>query len=116
MIEKHITIKEVILNNNCPECYSTTGLQLTFKQKFIETSFYKSITKETTQDIECKTCNTKIYPVRWTKDMERGFGYHQKSFESKKASIKLKKKAWLLLIIILIILAIGITLTVFPNL
>ena len=56
--EKYITLKEVRINNNCPECFNTNGLHITYKQKFIETSFYKSITKETTQQIECKTCNT----------------------------------------------------------
>ena len=96
MAEKLITIKEVNLNNNCPECYSTNGLQLTFKQKFKETNLYKSITNETAQEIECKTCNTIIYPVMWTDDIERVFNYQQKAFTPKKPSVKLKKKAWLL--------------------
>ena len=52
MSEKLITIKEVNLNNNCPECYNTSGLQLTFKQKFKETNLYRSITNETAQEIE----------------------------------------------------------------
>ncbi len=88
MSEKLITIKEVNLNNNCPECYGTNGLQLTFKQKFKETNLYKSITNETTQEIECKTCNTIIYPVMWTEDIERVFNYQQKAFTPKKPSTK----------------------------
>ena len=31
MKEQFITIKEVRLNNNCPECFSQEGLKLTFK-------------------------------------------------------------------------------------
>mgnify|MGYP000076591851 CR=1 FL=1 len=73
MSEKFITIKEVALNNNCPECYSKDGLRLTFKQKFLETNFYKSITKEVSHSIACKTCNNTIYPVQWTDDIERVF-------------------------------------------
>ena len=95
--EKLITIKEVSLNNNCPECYSNSGLQLTFKQKFKETSFYKTVTSETTEEIECKTCDTMIYPISWTNDIERVFNYHQRAFVAKKASVKLKKLAWILI-------------------
>jgi len=109
MAEKLIKIKEVNLNNNCPECYSTNGLQLTFKQKFKETNLYKSVTAETAQEIECKTCNTIIYPVMWTDDIERVFNYQQKAFTPKKPSTQLKKKAWLLIAVLGIIIITGIT-------
>jgi len=112
MTEKLITIKEVMLNNNCPECYSTDGLQLTFKQKFKETSLYRSVTSETAQEIECKKCNTMIYPVMWTEDIERVFNYHQKAFVPKKASTQLKKNAWLLIIVFLLLIISGIVLTI----
>ena len=112
MAEKLITIKEVNLNNNCPECYSANGLQLTFKQKFKETNLYKSITNETTQEIECKTCNTIIYPVMWTEDIERVFNYQQKAFTAKKPSTKLKKKAWLLIAPLGILIITGIAFAV----
>lgn len=114
--EKLITVKEVSLNNNCPECYNTNGLQLTFKQKFKETSLFKSITTETTQEIDCKTCQTIIYPIRWTEDIERVFNYHQKAFVPKKASLKLKKLAWILIGIVILILISGILLLIIPNL
>ncbi|WP_417290613.1 hypothetical protein [Corallibacter sp.] len=113
MKEQFITIKEAALNNNCPECYNTNGLQITFKQKFVETNLYKSITKETTQEIECKTCNTIIYPVNWTDDIERVFAYQKKAFQPKKASLKLKKTAWLLIIVSVIVVVAIITLAVF---
>jgi len=112
MTEKLITIKEVNLNNNCPECYNTNGLQLTFKQKFKETPLYKSITNETTQEITCKTCNTAIYPVMWTEDIERVFAYQQKAFEPKKASTKLKKKAWLLIALLGLLILSGTVLSI----
>ncbi len=46
MKEKLLTIKRVSLNNNCPECYSTEGLELTFRQKLLETPFIKSTQKK----------------------------------------------------------------------
>lgn len=114
MSEKLITIKEVALNNNCPECYNKNGLQLTFKQKFIETNFYKSITTDIIQEVFCKTCDTIIYPERWDQNIERVFEYHQKAFAPKKNSIKLKKRAWILIATIVLIIIAGITLAVLP--
>lgn len=111
MSKRFIAIKEFTLNNNCPECYSKDGLRLTFKQKFIETKFYKSITKDIKNNIVCKTCNSTIYPVQWTDDIERVFEYHQKAFIPKKASTYLKKLSWIVIICIAIIFtAISLTL------
>ncbi|HLV39453.1 hypothetical protein [Xanthomarina sp.] len=115
MEERFITIKEVALINNCPECYNTTGLQLTFKQKFVETKFYRSITKETTHQLECNTCHTSIYPVRWTDDIERVFNYHQKAFTPKTPSFKLKRAAWLVIFGVLIFILLVIGIAVVPN-
>lgn len=109
MKEEHITIKEVPLNNNCPECYSKDGLQLTFMQKFIETPFYKSITNEVSQKMICNTCNSIIYPERWTDDIERVFEYQQRAFVPKKTSFKLKKMSWFIIILLAIIITAVIT-------
>lgn len=110
MKESLITIKEVALKNNCPECYSNEGLRLTFKQKFIETNFYKSLTTETSHVLSCKTCNTTIYPVSWTEDIERVFKYHQRAFVPKKAFFKLNKKAWILIGIAIALIIAGVVL------
>ena len=114
MSEKLITIKEVALNNNCPECYNNNGLKLTFKQKFVETNLYKSITSDIIQEVFCETCNTIIYPERWDQNIERVFEYPQKAFAPKKNSIKLKKRAWILIATIVLIIIAGITLAVLP--
>lgn len=104
MKETYITIKDVPLNNNCPECFSKEGLQLTFMQKFIETAFYKSITNEVSQKMICTICNSIIYPERWTDDIERVFEYQKKAFEPKKTAFQLKKVTWLIIVFIAIIL------------
>jgi len=112
MNEKLITVKEVSLKNNCPECYSTEGLTLTFKQKLKENGFYKSITNEIVEELGCTKCDTKIYPVSWTDDIERVYAYQKKAFVPKKSSLKLKRLAWIIFIAIDLI-TIGIILVIF---
>ena len=95
MIEAFVTIKEVSLNNHCPICYSKEGLWVTFKQKTVENSFYKSVTSEINHDMVCKNCNSIIYPINWTEDMERVFDYQIKAVTPRKSSTHLKKASWL---------------------
>lgn len=104
--KKFVTVKEVTINNNCPECFGQDGLQLLFKQEFIETSLYKKITQNVKHDINCKKCNTPIYPVMWTDDIERVFEYHKRGFVPKKTPAKLKGLSWVI-IGVLIAIAIG---------
>ncbi|MDO6760599.1 hypothetical protein Q4566_10345 [Tamlana sp. 2_MG-2023] len=98
MPERLIEIKEVALNNNCPECYNTKGLHLLFKQKVVETSFYKAITPEIKHELNCKTCETAIYPEQWTDDIDRVVDYQKKVFEPKSPLTKLKTLSWSLII------------------
>ena len=101
MSETHVILKKFQLKNNCPECYSNDGLELVFKQTHKETSLYTSITKAIHHDLHCKTCDTPVFPIMWTQDIERVFEYHQKGVHPEKSSIRLKKKGWLWLAIIL---------------
>lgn len=103
-MKHYFTLKEVQLNNNCPECYSNEGLELTFKQEFIENAFYKSITQETIHEMQCKTCNTTIFPVRWTNDIEQVVAYKKRAVVPKPKSLKLKKLAWVAIIVTSVLL------------
>lgn len=105
MAEKFFTLKEVKLNNHCPECYSKEGLVLTFKQKFVENLLYKAISTEITHTLHCNTCNTDIYPIRWTDDIERVFEYQKKAAVLKPKSIKLKPLAWFIIVMDILIVA-----------
>ncbi|MBD3864189.1 MAG: putative nucleic acid-binding Zn ribbon protein [Olleya marilimosa] len=105
MSDRLLTINTVDLNNNCPECFSTKGLQLTFKQRFIETAFYKSITQEVNTEMHCTVCNTTIYPARWTDDIERVYDYQMKAFQPKKSSKKYKSLFWILIGAVTILIA-----------
>ncbi len=99
MSKNLLTIKEVVLKNNCPECYSTEGLRLTFKQQVIETKLYKAITSKMSYEIDCKLCNSIIYPVKWTDDIERVFEYQKRAFVPQRASTHIKKATWIGLIL-----------------
>jgi len=103
MSEKFLTIKEVSLKNNCPECYTKKGLVLTFKQVYKRNALYQFLTQEVVHDISCSKCESNIYPVQWTDDIERGFEYQKKAFTPKKSSFKLKKLFWALVAAIILI-------------
>ena len=109
MTDKSIVLKEVRLNNHCPECYSNEDLTLTFRQMFVENAFYKALTENTTHSLSCKKCNSEIFPVRWTDDIEQVVDYHKRATAPKPKSVKLKKTAWALILIALI-LVLGIVL------
>jgi hypothetical protein len=106
MEEKFFTVKEVSLNNNCPECYSKDGLELTFKQRFVENTFYKAISNDVKHSLVCHTCNTEIFPVRWTNDLEQVVNYQQRAFVPKSATFKLKKLSLVILVITIILVVI----------
>lgn len=116
MNEKFITVKEVSLKNNCPECYSTEGLTLTFKQKFKESRFYKSITADIVEELVCSKCDTTIYPVSWTDDIERVYDYQKKALIPKPKTIKLKRLGFIIFIALDLIALAIILVVFFPDL
>ncbi|WP_298340099.1 hypothetical protein [uncultured Algibacter sp.] len=116
MAEKLIDAKEVALKNNCPECYDNSGLRLTFRQKIKDTKFYKSITSEISHEIICLKCNSIIYPVQWTDDIDRVFEYQKKAFTPKKASTYIKKASWVAIISAFVLLTLILTLIYFVEL
>lgn len=116
MEEKFLTVKIVPLNNHYPECFSIEGLVLTFKQKFIETRFYKSITSRIKHEIVCKTCNMNIYPVQWTDDIDRVFEYQKKAFTPKPKATVIKKASWVIIITAVVLLIAGVLALFLPHL
>ena len=104
MKEKFFTIKEVALNNHCPECYSKDGLLLTFKQKFVENMFYRAISTDIKHTMICNTCHTEIFPVRWNDDLERVYDYQERALVPKSATFKLKKLSLILLVVAIVII------------
>ena len=117
MTKKFLTIKGIFLNNNCPECYNKENLHLTFKQEFKEHALYKKLTENFTEELTCKNCNTTIYPVSWTDDIERVVNYQRKAFTPKPSTFKFKRLAWVLFIItgLLIVLVLFYTIGLLNN-
>lgn len=101
---RFFTLKEARLSNNCPECYSNDGLELNFKQKFIENALYKAITTEVINEMHCHNCNSQIFPIQWTDDIERVVDYQKRALQPKPKSIKLKSLAWILIVLDLLLL------------
>ena len=95
MKEVLIPIKKATVTNNCPECFNN-DLTLTFYQKMTEGAFVKKLTSEVSHTLICNTCHSKIYPVKWTDDIERVFEYYQKMISPKKPKLQFTSMFYIL--------------------
>ncbi|MCT8339550.1 hypothetical protein MG296_05760 [Flavobacteriaceae bacterium TK19130] len=86
---EHILLKAE-LNNNCPECFATDGLELTFTQKEKLTKWYRKASPEIGEQLICHTCGTTLYPIRWTEDIERVYQYHKKRIRPLSSKMRLR--------------------------
>ncbi|MBQ4913070.1 hypothetical protein J8L85_01385 [Maribacter sp. MMG018] len=105
--EKLVTIKEAELKNNCPECFNQ-DLKLTFYQKHTYGAFFHKTTNDITNQIVCRKCNSMIYPVKWTDDIERMFDYYQKTVVPEKKSTRPTFLFYILLLIVIALIATGV--------
>lgn len=96
------------LHNNCPECFSTDGLEITFTQDEKETSFFKIPSKEMVEKLFCYTCKNPIYPINWTEDIERVYDYNKKIAETKKQYLKVKPLFYIVILLAVALCAFGI--------
>ncbi len=101
--EKRIAIKEATITNNCPECYNQE-LLLTFYQKHTYNAFYHRTTGKVTHEITCNKCQSIIYPVNWTTDIERVFEYYSKLVRPDRPSVRF---TLLFLILVIVLLLLG---------
>lgn len=102
--EKLVPIKIADVTNNCPKCYSA-DLKLTFYQKYIFKRFSKRITNQISNEVMCKVCKEKIYPIDWTQDLERVIDYYYRAAQPKKAVTIFKPSFYVLVIGALVLLA-----------
>lgn len=105
--EKQVVIKEAELTNNCPECFNQ-DMKLTFYQKHTFGRLFHRITAEVTNEIKCNKCESLIYPVQWTDDIERIFNYYQKMVSPEKASIRYTTLFYILLLVLIALIAAGV--------
>ena len=78
------------LNNNCPECYATDGLEISFVQEEVENRFYSKTHKKVSETLYCSGCSNIIYPVNWSEDIDRVYQYHKKQAVPKSSQVRLK--------------------------
>lgn len=98
MPTKQYTIHTARLNNNCPSCYTTDGLEFTFTQEKAENKFYEKADKEISSNLYCHTCKQQIFPVNWTEDIERVYEYHNKLATPLPTALKLKPLLYLIIL------------------
>ena len=105
MSKKFIEVKEASLKNNCPVCYSNEHLRVTFYQMLHESKLYKWLTSEVKNEMTCINCESTIYPVQWTDDIERVYEYHLKAFQPSKSYFRIKGLGLIVIIFVAIVLA-----------
>lgn len=105
--EKLVVIKEADITNNCPECYNQ-DLKISFYQKHKYGRFFNRATSEVSNKIKCNKCDSLIYPVNWTEDIERTFEYYTKMVLPKKTSIKFTSLFYILLVFLIISVGVGV--------
>ena len=108
MSKKTQVLHTARLNNNCPECFSTEGLEITFTQDQKETLFFKKTSKEIPEKLFCHTCKNPIYPINWTEDIERVYDYNKKIAETNKQYLKVKPLFYIMILLATALCAFGV--------
>jgi hypothetical protein len=103
--KKHL-LHSARINNNCPECFSTDGLEFSFSQNEKETQLYRKASQKIEEVLFCHSCGHTIYPVNWNDDIERVYSYHKKLANPQRPGYKLKPLAYLIILIDLIVLGV----------
>ena len=93
------------LNNNCPVCYATDGLEISFAQEERETKFFVKTDKTVIETLYCKSCKNIIYPVNWTEDIDRIYDYHKKQAIPKSSKVRLKPISYGIILVAMLLLA-----------
>ncbi len=108
------TLHSARLKNNCPTCFGTEGLEITFTQEEEETPFFKKPATQIDEKLYCHTCHNSIYPVNWTEDIERVFDYNKKIAETNKQYLKVKPLFYILTVVAIVLVAAVVYLLI-PN-
>ena len=99
-------IRKAELKTNCPECYTTDGLMVEFYQPYVNGRGYKRFLDELSSKMYCTKCETEIFPVSWTPDIERVYDYHKKS-----TKMRSSKRHWKPLALIVMLAGIALVAT-----
>jgi hypothetical protein len=91
-------IRKAELKTNCPECYTTDGLMVEFYQPYVNGRWYKRFLDELSSKMYCTKCETEIFPVSWTPDIERVYDYHKKSTKMRSSKRHWKPLAFIVML------------------
>jgi hypothetical protein len=105
MKNKTHTLHTARLKNNCPICFGTDGLEITFTQEEKETPLFKKPALQIDEKLYCHTCHNNIYPVNWTEDIERVYDYNKKIAETYKQYLKVKPLFYILVVVAIFLVA-----------
>ncbi len=105
MSNKTHTLHTARLKNNCPTCFGTDGLEITFTQEEKDTPFFRKPALKIDDKLYCHTCNNTIYPVNWTEDIERVFDYNKKIAETNKQYLKVKPLFYILIVVAVVLVS-----------
>lgn len=94
--------KEATLSSNCPECFANNSLRFTVFQKEVETMWYYHLTRELSEDMVCKKCQTPIYPIRYTDNIEQIKAFYLKTMGVPPKKFRLKALSYITAGIVLI--------------
>lgn len=108
MSKKSRVLHTARLNNNCPECFSTDGLEITFSQDEEESLFFKKPAKQIVENLYCHICENPIYPITWTEDIERVYDYNKKIAETHKQYLKVKPLFYISILLGVVLCALGV--------
>ncbi|WP_224488715.1 hypothetical protein [Robertkochia flava] len=90
------------LSSNCPECFSNNSLLFTVSQKEVNTPWFYRLTDDLSEKIECQKCETTIYPVRYTDDIERVKAFYLRSMGTPTTTFRLKGLTYAILALIMV--------------
>lgn len=105
MTQKSNTLRTARLKNNCPTCFGTDGLEITFTQNEEENAFFHKPNPKIDESIFCHNCKNPIYPVNWTEDIERVYDYNKKIAETNRQYLKVKPLFYILIVTAIIVVA-----------
>lgn len=94
-------IHQATLKNNCPECFATNGIKISFYQEEKENAVQTKASNMIKTALQCQTCHSYIYPIQYTEDIERVYEYHYKQALPLKRKSKWKPLAFVLLLLLI---------------
>ena len=105
MKSEYLLLKKTEINSNCPECYATDGLSLSFKQEKISSRFVSNYKNQIIERMYCTKCETDIFPGRYTDDIQRVYDYHKKTITPQPSNIRLSTISYCMIGIGVLIIA-----------